>query len=208
MTVNDLAAGSCPVPHRDSPSVGVFHPRALVAEVLASSLRQFGLVAAVGDAPPGRRRALVVDADRPWSEVDQDIRGSFVNGDGRVLLLSCDPLDRTDGARARGADVVGHELTVKELADHLRLGSSPVSAPSRDDGAHLLTVRERQVLALVARGCSNADVARELCVSVHTARSHVASILSKLGVGSRFAAVSVARSSGLLRAHARSATGT
>jgi DNA-binding CsgD family transcriptional regulator len=208
MTVNDMAADSCPVPHPDSPSVGVFHPRALVAEVLASSLRQLGLFAAVGDAPPGSRRALVVDADRPWSEVDQDIRRSSVNGDGRVLLLSCSPMDRTDGARARGADVVGHELTVDELAEHLRLGSSPVAAPAHGEGALLLTVRERQVLALVARGCSNADVARELCVSVHTARSHVASVLSKLGVGSRFAAVSAARSMGLLHTHARSATGT
>jgi DNA-binding CsgD family transcriptional regulator len=203
-----MTAESCPTPHPDPTTVGVFHPRALVAEVLASSLRQFGLVAAVGDAPPGRRRALLVDADRPWSEVDQDIHGSSVNGDGRVLLLSGSPLDRADGARARGAHVVGHELTVDELADHLRLGSSPVAAPSRDDAAGLLTLRERQVLALVARGNSNADVARDLGVSVHTARSHVASILSKLGVGSRFAAVSVARSSGLLRAHARSATGT
>jgi DNA-binding NarL/FixJ family response regulator len=51
-----------------------------------------------------------------------------------------------------------------------------------------LTRRETQVLELVARGCSNADIAGRLFVSEHTVKRHVANILGKLDVPSRAAA--------------------
>jgi ATP/maltotriose-dependent transcriptional regulator MalT len=62
----------------------------------------------------------------------------------------------------------------------------------------LLSGREREVLALVARGLSDRDIAEQLVLSHHTVHRHVANIRHKLGRGSRAAAVAEAARLGLL----------
>jgi NarL family two-component system response regulator LiaR len=61
------------------------------------------------------------------------------------------------------------------------------SAPGHD-----LTEREREVLALLVEGLSNAEIARRLTISHHTARFHVSAILSKLGATNRAEAAALA----------------
>jgi DNA-binding CsgD family transcriptional regulator len=62
----------------------------------------------------------------------------------------------------------------------------------------VLTDREREILVLVGRACSNKEIARELVISERTARTHVSNILRKLGLSSRTEAALVAVREGLV----------
>jgi DNA-binding CsgD family transcriptional regulator len=64
--------------------------------------------------------------------------------------------------------------------------------------AHLLSARELEVLALIARGRSTDSIAGELFVSRNTVRSHVKHIMDKLGACNRAHAVAIAFSAGLI----------
>lgn len=66
-------------------------------------------------------------------------------------------------------------------------------------GREELSPRELEVLTLVGKGCTNKEVARQLCISDKTARNHVTSCLLKLGADDRTEAVTTAIGRGLLR---------
>jgi DNA-binding NarL/FixJ family response regulator len=70
--------------------------------------------------------------------------------------------------------------------------------PSLPAGADELTPRELEVWHLVARGLSNAEIAAELVIGDATVKTHVAQIISKLGVRDRIQAIVLAYESGLL----------
>lgn len=93
-------------------------------------------------------------------------------------------------AAAAGEAVVSPEM-LSRLLPRLQRNRSGVGHAS-------LTEREREVLALVAEGLTNAAIADRLVVSVHTVRNHVANLSAKLGASSKLEALSIAVRDGLL----------
>lgn len=79
----------------------------------------------------------------------------------------------------------------------LLAAASEAVAASRDDAANLAPQQQR-VLNLVARGCTNAEIADLLAISERTVRHHVSALLVKLGAANRTEAVAVALRDGLL----------
>jgi DNA-binding NarL/FixJ family response regulator len=76
----------------------------------------------------------------------------------------------------------------------------------REQAAHVLTTREREILGLIAEGLTNGVIAKRLFISVNTVRNHVQSILAKLDAHSKLEALSIAIREGLIQPpHGRSA---
>jgi DNA-binding NarL/FixJ family response regulator len=98
-------------------------------------------------------------------------------------------------ALADAARAAADKLGARPLLDELRaVESRPREA--RADTA--LTARETEILALVAQGRSNGEIARQLFISAKTVSVHVSNILAKLGASGRTEAAAIARRDGLL----------
>jgi DNA-binding NarL/FixJ family response regulator len=63
--------------------------------------------------------------------------------------------------------------------------SEPIPAPAESGSVSPLSEREQEVVALIAQGCSNREIAHQLTIAEATAVRHVANILDKLGLKSR-----------------------
>jgi DNA-binding NarL/FixJ family response regulator len=121
----------------------------------------------------------------------------------RVYLAVADPALRARLAALFRADsgivLVGRggeaDLVVSNGTEELG-GRSGVAAVEEEGTA--LTPRELEVIRLMAHGLGNKSIARELGISTHTAKFHVASVLAKLGARSRTEAVSLGIRLGLV----------
>jgi DNA-binding CsgD family transcriptional regulator len=111
-----------------------------------------------------------------------------------VALAVADPA-LADRLAALLADVPGLRLVPAGEAAEVRLVSDPAALL---DDAPDLTPREAEVLALLAEGASNKQVARRLGISVHTAKFHVGSLLDKLDATGRTDAVAHAARLGVI----------
>jgi DNA-binding NarL/FixJ family response regulator len=130
-------------------------------------------------------------------DVDDYVYAAIRAGASGFLLKDVRPVDLVDSIRlvANGTALLGPTVTrrlLERFAD---------TAPA--DGAaaavETLTDREREILRLLATGLSNAELARCLVLSETTVKTHVSSVLRKLGVRDRVQAVIAAYDAGLVR---------
>jgi NarL family two-component system response regulator YdfI len=118
------------------------------------------------------------------------VRGLRAGARGYLLKdADRDVLYNTIRAAARGESLLPSEVVDKVVA-HLQRPQPVASAK--------LSAREAQVLALLAQGAANKEIALQLSISERTVKAHVTSILNKVGANSRTEAVAIALRSGLL----------
>jgi DNA-binding NarL/FixJ family response regulator len=97
-----------------------------------------------------------------------------------------------------GEAVLPPKLAASLLEDYARLATPSESDSSADDEDELdLTFREKEVLGILATGATDREIANQLSISLHTVKSHVRHILSKLHAANRRQAVKRAKQQGL-----------
>ena len=134
-------------------------------------------------------------------DLDEYAYAALKAGASGFLLKDVPPEELLFAIRAvHSGDAVVAPSTTRRLIDRFAplfpAGDSPAAAPVPDP----LTSREREVLAHVAQGLSNAEIAQRLYVSEATVKTHVGRVLAKLGLRDRVQAVVFAYETGLVRA--------
>ncbi|HIW63993.1 MAG TPA: response regulator transcription factor [Candidatus Stackebrandtia excrementipullorum] len=148
----------------------------------------------------------IVDAKLPVKvlilttfDLDEYIVGALRAGASGFLAKDVPADDLVSAIRsvAAGEAVVAPRILrrlLEKFVDRL-----PDPAGDTPTSIEVLTDREREVLMLVARGMSNAEIAKELTVSETTVKTHVGHVLTKLGLRDRVQAVVLAYESGLVK---------
>jgi len=131
-------------------------------------------------------------------ELDEYVFGALDAGASGFLLKGGEPADLVHAIRviAAGDSLLAPSVTRKLIETYT---SRPRPARNVDhDGLDELTPREREVLGLVARGLTNAEIATSLQLSPLTAKTHVSRILMKLRARDRVQLVVIAYQSGIV----------
>lgn len=145
-----------------------------------------GLTATADLAGPGVALPIPVIVITTF-DLDEYVFGALERGAVGFLLKDAAPAELAAAVRAAAAGdgLVSPAVTRRVINEFAR--RRPTSAPS---GPHPeLTARERDVLAAIASGMSNAEIAAELFVEIGTVKTHVSRIITKLGVRDRVQAV-------------------
>jgi DNA-binding NarL/FixJ family response regulator len=200
----------------------VAHEQRLVRAGLAALLE--GVVAQAGtsdEAVSAVRRpgadVAVIDADLPGGALDATRRisacahvvlllshdsdaavfGALRAGATGLLLKDGEPGELTAAVRAaaRGEPLLAPALARRVVDDLLARPERPLGTPER---LQELTAREREVMALVAHGLSNEEIAERLVVTRATAKTHVSRVLCKLHARDRAQLVVLAYEAGLV----------
>jgi len=160
----------------------------------------------VMDGLSATREILAEEAGEPRPKVlvlttfdlDDYVYAALKAGASGFLLKDASAQDLAAAVRvvAAGDALLAPSVTRRLVAEFARLGGPRAPTRARLDQ---LTERETEVLALVAQGLSNTQIAGHLFVTEQTVKSHVSRIFMKLGVSDRAQAVVYAYETGLVR---------
>ncbi|SDO72840.1 DNA-binding response regulator, NarL/FixJ family, contains REC and HTH domains [Nakamurella panacisegetis] len=145
-------------------------------------------------ARPGAPRVLVLTT----FDLDEYVFAALNAGASGFLLKDARPDELLGALRAvADGDAVIAPSATRRLLEHV---APTLSSGSRepDPALRLLTVREREVLVQVARGLTNAEIAVALYMAESTVKTHIGSLLAKLGRRDRVALVLLAFRAGLV----------
>jgi DNA-binding CsgD family transcriptional regulator/PAS domain-containing protein len=169
----------------------------------------YGLQVEPGESSAETLLAAIVPSDRgAYERVQQaatagraaeavvGVRGR--DGAVRQFWFRSVPVAAPDGG-ARAVGVVSDVTGI--LGDRSPAPLAPAGAPARESSGEpppALTPRQREILRLLAEGCSNEEIAQALSLSRTTVRNHTSGLYARLGVRSRLEAVAVARRLGIV----------
>ena len=130
-------------------------------------------------------------------DLDEYVFEALRVGASGFLVKDTEPVELIQAVRAvaRGDALLSPGITRKLIAEFAAQRREPVDTPALD----VLTEREREVMALVAGGLTNEEIAERLFVSPATAKTHVSRAMVKLGARDRAQLVVFAYESGLVR---------
>ena len=131
-------------------------------------------------------------------ERDDYVFSALRNGASGFLLKNAPPDTLVEAIRtvASGDALLAPSVTRRLVEEFARRPGAPLP----NDAADRLTEREREVLVLLARGMTNAEIAEELFVGEATVKTHVSNVLTKLGLRDRVQAVVFAYENGVVTA--------
>ena len=150
-------------------------------------------------------KAIVDEADWPVKvlilttfDPDEYVYKALQAGASGFVLKDISPEDLVAAVRtvADGGALLAPSVTRRLIS---RFAAPPSLDPAVVSSLDRLTDREREVLVAVAAGSSNIEIAEALFVGAATVKSHVSSILTKLGLSNRAQAVAFAYESGLIK---------
>lgn len=183
----------------DDGEEAVTKAKALQPDVVLMDIRMPGMdgieatrqiVAAGGETGP---RVVVLTT----FEVDEYVFNALRAGASGFLLKDVEPDDLRDAVRvaAAGEALLSPSVTRRLISEFVRRPDPDRPPP---DKLQILTEREREITALVARGMSNDQIAEHLVVSPATVKTHVGRAMSKLRVHDRSQLVVIAFETGLV----------
>lgn len=134
-------------------------------------------------------------------DLDEYVVTALREGASGYVLKDVDPAEliRCVRAVAAGETVLAQPVVRRLVATYLKATAGPRTGRAVPTEIDRLTGREQEVLRELARGSTNAEIAAALYLSPATVKSHVASILGKLGLRDRLQAVILAYESGFIR---------
>ena len=168
------------------------HPDVILMDVrmpVLDGLQATRVITEMADAP----KVLVLTT----FDLDDYVYEALRSGASGFLLKDASAGELADAVRlvAAGDALLSPGVTRRLIAEFARMGAPRSPGRQQLDG---LTERESEVLALVARGMSNAEIAGYLVVAEQTVKTHVSRILMKLGLRDRTQAVVLAYETGLV----------
>jgi DNA-binding NarL/FixJ family response regulator len=177
-------------------AAGQLEPDVVLMDIRMPVFDGLAATRSIVTGPDSKPRVLILTT----FDLDEYVYEALRSG-ASGFMLKDNPADQLVTAIhvvAKGEALLAPSVT-RRLISEFAHRQQPTTRP---DHLQILTDRESEVLKLVARGLSNAEIAGELYVAETTVRTHVRHILTKLGLRDRVQAVVLAYETGLIRPRA------